>query len=373
MRQDSFASIPADVACAADYLPYARQRLDDNAWAYLSGGAGDEQTLRWNREAFDRCRLLPRVLAEVAGGHTRTELFGHTYQHPLLLAPIAWQRLAHPAGEIAAAQAAVAQGGGMVLSTLSSVALEELPEIRQAPHWFQLYPQADREVTFDLLRRAEAAGYAAMVVTVDAPVAGARNREQRARFALPNEVVAANLLPYAERLAASQPNVPPGGSGVFDGLLPVALTWAGLAELRQRTTLPLLLKGVLAADDARRAVDAGIDGLIVSNHGGRVLDTAVASLDALPAVVAAVAGRVPVLLDGGIQRGTDVLKAIALGASAVLLGRSYLWALAVAGPYGVAHLLRLLRDELEMAMALTGCRTLAEVDARILHRGQGLL
>lgn len=366
MREDSFASIPADVVCATDYLPYARRCIDDNAWAYISGGAGDEQTLRWNREAFDRQRLLPRLLAEVSGGHTRVELFGHTYQHPLLLAPIAWQRLVHPLGELATAQAAAAQGGGMVLSTLSSVPLEDLPEIRSAPHWFQLYVQPDPEVTFDLVRRAEAAGYAALVVTVDAPVAGARNREQRAGFVLPPEVSAANLAPYAERLAAAQRSVAPGGSAVFDGLMPQALTWAGLADLRQRTRLPLLLKGVLAPDDARRALDCGVDGLIVSNHGGRVLDTAAASLDCLPAVVAAVAGRVPVLVDGGIQRGTDVLKAVALGASAVLLGRCYLWALAVAGPYGVAHLLRVLRDELEMAMALCGCRTLAEVDQRLL-------
>lgn len=355
--------IPREIAAVADYVPRARARLDDNAWAYIDGGAADELTLRWNRESFDRLRLKPRVLAPVAGGHTRTRLFGAEYAHPILLAPVAYQRLAHPEGELAAAQAAAATDTAMVVSTLSSIRLEQIAAITPASLWYQLYMQADRGFTRALVERAEACGCRALVVTVDAPLNGIRNREQRAGFRLPPDVAPVNLqgmpLSPAQRLE-------PGQSQVFDRMMAVAPTWADLEWLRGVTALPILIKGILAPEDAVKAAEIGADGVIVSNHGGRTLDTLPATIDALPAIAEAAAGRLTLLLDGGIRRGTDVFKALALGARAVLIGRPYLYALAAAGPLGVAHVIRILRDELEAAMALSGCATLDEIGRQSL-------
>jgi 4-hydroxymandelate oxidase len=349
------------VVCLADYEGLAAQRLDANAWAYVGGGAGDEITMRWNREAFERTALLPRVLRGGAGGHTRTELLGRTFEHPIFVAPLAHQRLAHPDGEAATAAGAGAQEACLVLSTLSSVTMEDVAAAGAAPRWFQLYVQPQREHTLDLMRRAEAAGYEAIVVTADAPVSGPRNREQRVGFRLPNGVTAANIVQYPQ-------SAPPAHvrSVVFDYFLAAAPTWSDIAWVVANTRLPVLIKGILSADDAALALDHGAAGIIVSNHGGRTLDTLPAAFDALPAVVDRVAGRAPVLIDGGIRRGTDVLKCIAMGASAVLVGRPVLYGLAVAGALGVSHVLRLLRDELEVAMALAGCRTLADADRRLL-------
>jgi 4-hydroxymandelate oxidase len=373
---------PAAVALA-DYEAYARARLDDNAWAYLTGGAADEITLRANRSAWDDIRLLPRVLRPLAGGHTRVELLGRTLAHPLLLAPIAYQRLAHPLGELGSALAASAQGAGLVLSAQSSVALEEVAgavrhDAARGPLWFQLYLQPDRGFTQALVQRAEAAGFEALVLTVDAPVHGARDRERRVGFRLPPSVSAVNLAgapPVVARPLA------PGQSALFDDLLVSAPTWSDVEWLRGTTRLPLLLKGVLHEDDARQAAALGVDGLIVSNHGGRTLDTTVSTAWALPRIVDALADAaartsttagaqaMPVLVDGGIRRGTDVLKAIALGARAVLLGRPYVHALAVAGAHGVAHTIKLLSDEFEIALALTGCATPAALSrAALVHR-----
>lgn len=356
--------IPADIAAVEDYERYARERMSEQAWAWLSGGAADEQTLRDNREAFARLRLMPRVLAEVAGGHTRLRLFGCELEHPLLLAPVAYQQLVHPEGERASVLAAGAMKAGMVVSTQSGISLDELAREATAPLWFQLYIQPDREFTAKLVRRAEAAGYRALVVTVDAPVAVSRNREQRAGFTLPAGISAVNL----EGMRTLPPeSARPGEPGLFASrLLAAAPTWKDLDWLCRLTELPVLVKGVLSPTDALRALETGAAGVVVSNHGGRVLDGVPATLDALPAVAEAVGGHAPVLLDGGVRRGTDVLKALALGASAVLIGRPYVHALAAAGAVGVAHVLHLLRTELEAAMALTGCRSLAEVDASIL-------
>lgn len=353
---------PPDIVTLADYEAQARERLDAPAWAYLAGGAGDEITQRDNRTAWDALRLHPRVLRPLAHGHTRIELFGRRLAHPLLLAPVAFQRLAHPLGELGTALAAAAQGAGMVLSAQSSVTIEEIAralrgEAGAGPLWFQLYLQGERGFDAALLQRAEAAGAQAIVLTVDAPVHGARDRERRSAFRLPPQIAAVNLA------GASAPRA---GAGLCGGLLEHAPTWSDVEWLRGRTRLPLLLKGVLHADDARRALALGADGLVVSNHGGRTLDTAVSTAWALPRIVAAVDARVPVLVDGGIRRGTDVLKAAALGARAVLIGRPQVFALAVAGPHGVAHVLRLLRDELEIAMALAGCATLADASPALL-------
>jgi 4-hydroxymandelate oxidase len=354
--------LPDGLASLADHERLARTRLDDKTWAYLCGGAGDELTCLRNTEAWRAPALRPRVLRPLAGGHTQVDLFGRRLTHPILVAPMAYQRLAHPQGETATALAAAALGAGLVLSTQSSTLLEDvarpvLNEPGRGPLWFQLYLQPDRGFTRALVQRAEAAGYEALVLTVDAPVQGARDRERRSGFQLPPDIRAVNL--DAMRAPERRP-LAPGQSALFDDLLLHAPTWDDIAWLRSITRLPLLLKGVLRADDAALAVDHGAAGLIVSNHGGRTLDTAIATAHALPPIAQALQGRVPLLVDGGIRRGTDVLKAMALGASAVLIGRPVLHGLANAGASGVAHVLRLLRDELEIAMALSGCRTLAD-------------
>ena len=362
-------TIPPGLVTLADHEQHARAQLDDNAWAYFSGGAADEISLRANRTAWDNLPLWPRVLRPLAGGHTRVPLLGRTLAHPILLAPVAFQRLAHPDGELAMAYAAAALGAGVVLSTQASVSLESvaqavLPDPGRGPLWFQLYLQPDRGFTQALVQRAEAAGYEALVLTVDAPTSGVRDRERRAGFRLPPGVGPVNL---AGLQAPVSSPLSPGQSALFDGLLHHAPTWDDIAWLQSITRLPVLLKGVLHPADARQAVSVGAAGLIVSNHGGRTLDTAPATATALPRVVQAVGGAVPVLVDGGIRRGTDVLKAMALGASAVLVGRPAVWGLANAGAAGVAHVLRLLRDELEVAMALTGCATLAEATPALLE------
>ena len=361
-------TVPAATANLADHELHARQHLDDNAWAYFSGGAGDEITLRANRSAWDALPLWPRVLRPLAGGHTRVTLLGRSLAHPVLVAPIACQRLAHTDGEVAMAYAAAALGAGVVLSTQSSIALETIaqtvhPDPGRGPLWFQLYLQHDRGFTQALVQRAEAAGYEALVLTVDAPTSGVRDRERRAGFRLPPGVGPVHL---AGLQAPPPANLSPDQSALFDGLLHHAPTWDDIAWLQSITRLPVLLKGVLHPADARLAVSLGAAGLIVSNHGGRTLDTAPATAHALPRVVQAVAGAAPVLVDGGIRRGTDILKAMALGASAVLVGRPVVWGLANAGAVGVAHVLRLLRDELEVAMALTGCATLADASMALL-------
>ena len=366
-------TIPPGLVTLADHEQHARTQLDDNAWAYFSGGAADEISLRANRTAWDALPLWPRVLRPLAGGHTRVPLLGRTLAHPILLAPVAFQRLAHPDGELAMAYAAAALGAGVVLSTQASVSLESvaqavLPDPGRGPLWFQLYLQPDRGFTQALVQRAEAADYEALVLTVDAPTSGVRDRERRAGFRLPPGVGPVNL---AGLQAPASPPLSPGQSALFDGLLHHAPTWDDIAWLQSITRLPVLLKGVLHPTDARQAVSVGAAGLIVSNHGGRTLDTAPATVTALPRVVQAAGGAVPVLVDGGIRRGTDVLKAIALGASAVLVGRPAVWGLANAGAAGVAHVLRLLRDELEVAMALTGCATLAEATPALLEGQDG--
>lgn len=364
------SSIPADVVALADYEALAQPRMTPAAWAYLNGGAADEHTLRDNLAAFLRLKLQTRVLADLRGGHTRCTLFGQSFDVPVLLAPVALQTLAHLEGENASAIAALAMRCGMVLSTESGIALESVAaQVRAAgasvqPLWFQLYIQHDRDFTAELVRRAEAAGCGALVLTVDAPVRGPRNREQRTGWPSPAAPMPANL----QGMRAPPPQVARAGEPALFGtpLLEQAARWEDVTWLKGLTQLPLLLKGVLTPQDAELALAHGADGLIVSNHGGRALDGVPASLDALPAVAAAVRGRVPVLMDGGIRRGTDVLKALALGADAVLVGRPYVHALAAAGTAGVVHVLHLLRAELEVAMALTGCRTLDEIGPQVL-------
>jgi len=359
-------SLPAGVVNLADFEAPARARVSESAWAYLSGGAADEITLRANRAAWDALQLHPRVLRKLAGGHTRVHLLGRELAHPILLAPIAYQRLFHADGELAVAHAAAAQSAGLVLSAQASMAMEEVAAPMRAdpqagPLWFQLYWRDDRDFMRALLERVARAGFEALVLTVDAPVHGARDRERRAGFKLPEHIRAVNLGGLKKPL-----DLQPGQSALFDGLMPRAATWDEIDWLRAHSPLPLLLKGVSHVDDAREALQRGVAGFIVTNHGGRALDTLPASADLLPYLRTGLGPQVPLLVDGGIRRGTDVLKAMALGANAVLVGRPYVHALAAAGALGVAHALRLLRDELEIAMALAGCKTLADAGPQLL-------
>lgn len=349
-------SLPSGVARPADYEARARAILGDDAWAYFSAHAGEGQTVRANRAAWNALALRPRVLRGLRSIDTTTVLLGGSLPSPLLVAPMALQRLAHPDGEVAMAAAAAALGAGFILSSQASQPMETiaaafLPDRHRGPLWFQLYLLPQRAATLELVRRAEAAGCEALVLTVDAAVRAARP------LRLPPDVLPVNLPPTSA----------PGGT--LQDLLALAPAWEDVAWLRSVTRLPVLLKGVLHPADAAEAVRQGVAGVIVSNHGGRVLDGAVATATALPAVVAAVEGRIPVLVDGGVQGGTDVLKALALGAGGVLVGRPLLWGLAAAGAAGAAHVLRLLRDELELAMAQCGAGGIAQLDGSLLASG----
>lgn len=357
--------VPPGVVCLGDYERLATAHLTREACAWLYGGAGDESTVRENCAAFQRLRLRGRVLRTLSGGHARVSLFGREFEHPILLAPVAHLRVLHPEGELAAALGAAAARAGMVLSAQAGFTIEAIAGAARGPRWLQLDLHGDLQRARELARRAEAAGYEALVVTVDAPVSGVRDRERRAGFVIPAGVEAVNLR------GAHVPAVRPaavGESAVFgSGLADAAPDRETLAAFIGDVRLPVLVKGILHPEDAVEVIESGAAGIVVSNHGGRVLDTAVASIEALPAVAGAVGGRVPVLLDGGVRRGTDVLKALALGASAVLIGRPYAQALAVAGATGVAHVIHMLRAEFEAAMALTGCRTPADIDASVIY------
>ena len=348
-----------------DYERLAAERLQQMAYDYFASGAHDELTLRENRAAFERIQLRPRVLVDVSERDSSTRLLGRRHEAPLLVAPTAFAKMAHPDGELAIARAAGAAGVTMTLSTLATATLEDVAAAASAPLWFQLYVFRDRDVTRSLVERAEAAGYEALVVTVDAPLLGRRERDARNRFVLPEGLVAENLMGDELR------NLPAGSdSGLalyFASLFDQSLTWTDLEWLRSITRLPLLVKGVLRGDDAALAVEHGASGVIVSNHGGRQLDTAVPAIEALPEVVAAVDGRVEVLMDGGVRRGTDILKAIARGAGAVLVGRPLLWGLAVNGEQGARHVLETLRREFDLAMALSGCPAVEHIDAELLR------
>ena len=357
-------TIPSTVASLADFTALARDRLAPGAFAYLTGGAGDGLTRDRNRSAFDALELVPRILRPLAGGITDCKLLGARLPHPVLMAPIGFLKLMHDTAEAGAAQAAEATDTTMVVSTLSSVPLEEVASATSGAKWFQLYIQPDRGLTRELVARAEAAGYGAIVVTADAPVSGARDAERRSGFSLPDGIVAANLPGGRAGVAPCKGDCHP----VFDGLLGQAPTWDNIRAVCAMTRLPVLVKGILAPADAETAIRSGAAGIVVSNHGGRTLDTAIPSVRALPRIAAAVAGRVPILLDGGILRGTDVLKAIALGATGVLAGRAWATAFAAAGPLGAAWALKVLVEELAIAMALCGCRTLSDITPDLIEQ-----
>lgn len=327
---------------------------------FIAGGSGAEATVAANRAALDRTAIVPRVLRGVPDPDPATTLFGSQARLPLAVAPMAYQRLFHPGGEIAVARAAAAAGVPFVISTLSSTSLEELAEIG-GERWFQLYWLRDDDETLDLVRRAEWSGCRVLMVTVDVPVMGRRLRDIRNRFVLPPRIRAANLRSGARSTA----HVPAGtGSAVAAHTraeFHPALTWEHLDRLRAHTDLPIVVKGVLDPADARAAADRGMDGVVVSNHGGRQLDGAVGSLTALPDIAAAIGDDCQVLMDSGIRSGTDVLRAVASGADGVLIGRPMLWGLAAGGEPGAARVLSLLDDEVREAMCLSGCSDLAAV------------
>ncbi|HZC04268.1 MAG TPA: alpha-hydroxy acid oxidase [Ktedonobacterales bacterium] len=349
-----------------EYEPLARELIDPVSWDYYQGGANDEVTLRGNRLAFERIRLRPRMLAGVGACDTRTTALGEPLRMPILVAPTAYQKLAHADGECAMARGAGEAGSLMCVSTMSTTSLEEVAQAATGPLWFQLYVYRDRAVTESLVRRAERAGYRALVVTVDMPAVGRREADVRNGFGLPPHLSLANFT----GLLSEEGRVAPGASALSiyaDHQLDSDLTWEGIDWLSSITALPIVLKGILTAEDAALAVAHGVAGIVVSNHGGRQLDGATPGIEALPEVVETVAGRCEVYMDGGVRRGTDVLKALALGARAVLVGRPALWALAVGGAAGVECALGLLHDEVKLAMALAGRPTLASIDRTLVR------
>jgi isopentenyl diphosphate isomerase/L-lactate dehydrogenase-like FMN-dependent dehydrogenase len=345
--------VSAEPVNVREYELLAEERLDPGAFGYFAGGAGDEWTLRENVAAFRRWHLRPRVLVDVGSVTTKTAVLGQQVAMPVLVAPTAFHPLAHPDGELATARGAAAAGTVMCLSTLACVSPADVAAAAPTgKRWFQLYWPRDRGFTSDLLGAVVEAGFSALVLTVDFPAAGRRERDLRAAFRLPAD------LPL--------PNLPVGlGTGDFHAALgevvDPTLTWRDLEWLRSECALPLLVKGVLTAEDALLAVEHGAEGIVVSNHGGRQLDGVQASLDALPEVVEAVQGRAEVLMDGGVRRGTDVVTALALGARAVLVGRPVVWGLAVAGEDGVQRVLELLGAEVALALKLLGCASPADV------------
>lgn len=349
-----------------EYESLAKQNLSQMTLDYYNSGAGDELTLQDNRAAFDRYRLRPRMLIDVSQRDLSTTILGQYLSMPILIAPMAFQCLAHWDGEMATAKAAQEIGVAMVLSTLSTKSIEAVAhERKNIPQWFQLYIHKDRSLTRNLVERAEKSGFSALCLTVDAPLLGRKERDRHNQFTLPSGMELANLTAI-EDLAIPKTVGESGLFTYFTQQIDPSITWKDLEWLRSQTHLPILVKGILRKDDAKKAVEYGVQGIIVSNHGGRQLDGAIASLDALPEIVEAVGERIEILIDGGIRRGTDILKALALGAKAVLVGRPILWGLAVSGDAGVRHVLELLRDELDLAMALSGCPTLQDIDASLI-------
>jgi len=347
-----------------DFATAAQQRMSKMIFEYVDSGAGDEHTMRWNRERWNQIKLRPRVLTDVSELRLETTFLGQHFHLPILLAPAAYHRLYHPDGELATVAGANAAGASLVVASFATHSIEDIAKQARRRFWFQLYVQPDREFTRSLVQRVEAAGCAALCVTADTPILGIRTREMRSSFSLPDDIPLPNMIGGAKD-ELSRSHLPEFGS-IYSRRLDPRLTWKDISWFRSITRLPVLVKGILSPDDARRAIDAGASGVIVSNHGGRNLDTLPATAEALPRVIDAVEGRIPVLVDGGIRRGTDVLKALALGAKAVMIGRPYIYGLALAGPAGVERVLQILKTELMMAMALAGVRSIKEIDRQTI-------
>lgn len=351
-----------------DFEAAAREKLPQMAYDYYASGAHDEITLRENHAAYDRIKLNYRVLKDISRRDCSVTLLGQQMALPVMIAPTAFHRMAHPDGEIATVKAAGAAGTTMILSTLSTTSIEDVMAAAQGPVWFQLYVYKDRAATAALVQRAEAAGCTALVLTVDAQIWGRRERDVRNRFQLPPGLSVKNLMPAGQEQFPH--DVQDSGLAAYvASLFDQSLSWKDVEWLCAASKLPVFLKGIVHPEDARQALDYGVAGIIVSNHGGRQLDTAPATIEALPEIVTAVDNRLDVLLDGGIRRGTDVIKALALGAKAVAVGRPVLWGLAYDGQRGVEKVLDVLRFEIDLAMGLCGCATVAEINRELIAPG----
>ena len=342
---------------------WASERIDPQTWDYVRGGAGDEVTLRDNVSAWSRHRLRPHVMTDVSALDTSVTMFGERLAHPIVLAPTASHSRYHPDGEIATLRGAAAAEAVTTISTLASLPISDIgtqAATLGAPWWMQVYIQRDRSFTLDLLDQAVESGVRALVVTVDTPSLGARDRDKRNPFGAPTGITFPNVPAHVE------PDSTASHRRIWNPHLANDVTAADITALRERYPVPVLAKGILRPDDARRAVDAGASAVVVSNHGGRNLDTAPATADVLAGIVAAVDGQVPVLVDGGIRRGTDIATALCLGASAVMIGRPIIWGLSTYGDAGVTHAVDILRTELEMAMALLGASTIGQLNLDLL-------
>ncbi len=364
--KNKIQSIPANLVSVQDYERSFSDYIPHEVYEYIASGVADDISLSNNRRAFDRICLNRRVLADFSYASTRTQVLGRSVKYPIMLAPVAHQKLVHPEGEIATAEAANVLELGFIGSTLSSVSLEDVANTLQGEKWFQLYIQDSRDTTASLIQRAENAGYSAIVVTVDASINGLRNRVQRAGFLLPVGMEA-NLVDYhypaAQSIAADE-------SIILNGIMRDAPTWQDIEWLQSQTRLPIILKGITHIEDATMAKDLGMAGVVVSNHGGRTLDGVPAAIDVLADIRAAVGDEFTVLFDSGIRRGSDIFKALALGADSVLIGRPQLYGLSVAGALGVAHILKLLIEEFEVTMALMGCATIDQITKDTLYSKQ---
>lgn len=349
-----------DLINLQDFEELAQQVLPAMVYDYYAAGAHQGITLRQNQSAYDLISLKYRVLVDVSRRDLSTSVLGQQLTMPILIAPTAFQKMSHKDGELATASAAGKAGTIMVLSTLSNSSIEEVKAAATGPLWYQLYVFKDRQITKSLVERAELAGYSALVLTVDLPVSGQREADLRNNFQLPDGLTIKNLLP--EDMKRFPPEA--AGSGLtayVASLFDPSVNWKDLEWLRSITKLPILLKGLVRADDAQLAVKHGAAGIIVSNHGGRQLDTAPATIKVLPEIVAAAGDKLEILIDGGIRRGTDIIKALALGARAVLVGRPILWGLATDGQDGVTKVLNLLRNDLDLSMALCGCPSIKDI------------
>ncbi|WP_182418141.1 alpha-hydroxy acid oxidase [Bartonella sp. HY038] len=355
--------IPHDAVSLYDYERYFCEKMPADILGYINGYGADGITYHNNRHAFDKLSLWPRVLKSLKNANTNCVFGGFSLSSPVIIAPMAHHQLVDINGEIATAQAASLTKTPFCVSTQASCSLESVAASAPNLYFFQLYKRKNINDNLDLVDRAQNAGYKAIVLTVDTPVSGVRNCEMRAGFQLPKHIKSVNLAPYGEEefIAIN------AGSPVFQGMLDDAADWEFLQMLCNHAQIPVYVKGILHPQDAQMAIDAGCRGIIVSNHGGRALDSVPATITVLPLIAKQVAGQVPILLDGSIRRGSDIVKALALGANAVLLGRPILYGLGVAGMVGVVHVLTLLQTELEIAMALCGCASLSDISRDIIY------
>ena len=338
-----------------DFEKKAEGLMSKMAYEYVASGAADENTLKWNREAFDRIKMQTHVLNDVSKIDTKVSVLGQDLAYPILIAPSAFHKIMHPEGEMATARGAGMASTTYVVSSFTTTPIDEIAKVATQPLWFQLYLVHDKSFVKDLIQKVEAQGIKALCVTVDTPVTGARNRQERIKFKLPAELNA----PYMVSISAI-PGQP----------LQLSVTWKDIEWLKSIAKIPILLKGILNPDDAEQAVKAGVSGIIVSNHGARNLDTVPATIEVLPYITQRVNKKIPVLVDGGVRRGTDVVKAIALGANAVLIGRPICYGLACGGAEGVAKVLDILQKELRLAMALTGSASIAGIDRSFIWKGK---